>query len=259
MTALVGNPQWRLLDADGALVVTAGGDQVFLVDDLPGAVADELAACWSDQPPTLEQLSPNARRAFEELRAIGAIMPGGVPAGPELSVGIRWVGSGVPGFADVVKAELDTRLLASDPQLVLVVRTTGTLRDLIALADDAELQQRPHLLVDLAAHHTIALGPLVIPGFTACLGCFAGRVSRRWGDPEPAPRPGATSPAAALAAAGLALAQVERVASRRFDLADHTMSLDLHTFEARHSAVLRWSGCPSCAHATTTGRVPLPW
>ncbi len=51
MRRVIGDPGWRLFEQDGLLVASAGTDEVWLVDDVPGTVLDELAPCWSEAPP----------------------------------------------------------------------------------------------------------------------------------------------------------------------------------------------------------------
>lgn len=255
---LVGDPAWRLVEEQGVLVATGGGDQVWVVDDLPGSVAAELAGCWSDNPPRYEDLSAQALRAVEQLRSLGAIIPGGLSAGPTMTVGIVWCGEDVDAMADPLASLLGPRWTsAADADLVVVVRSTLPLADVPAAISD--VAHRPHLFVDLASHRTIALGPFVVPGYSACLGCMTGRVRRRWGDPPPPSIPGATAPAIALMAAGWTAAQLDAIATGRYELLDRTHSLNVLTGEATTAPVLRWADCPQCARAVTTGRVSLPW
>jgi len=251
MTRVVGDPAWRLLDQDGYLVVTAGADEVWVIDDLPGALADELAACWSAEPPESNALSAQAQRALEHLRSLGAVGPQlALPARP--GVGVVFVGEPVRAFIEAL-----ARLWPDEgDDLQVIVRTNAPLR---RLAERAGEWADPHLLVDLASHHTLTLGPFVVPGLSACVGCAAGRVAARWGDPEPPPVPAATAAAAAETAAALVVTQLERIAAGHYDLADATVSLDLASLETTRSTCLRSASCPSCGSLVTDGRLELPW
>ena len=67
----------------------------------------------------------------------------------------------------------------------------------------------PHVGVDLTLHHTIVLGPFVVPGVSACLACGVVRTTHRWGEAPVAPRPGVVRSLAVVAA--LLLVQLELV------------------------------------------------
>lgn len=266
---VVGDPRWRLFTQNDYLIATAGSDELWVVDDVPADVASELAVCWSERPPTIDQLSRPAALAVEQLRAVGVFGPQNT-VGSRPRVAVVWSGDPVPGFAASLAeicADHDWPPPVLDPEsaadLTVVVRTTGSLTETGELAGRLVWQDRIHLLCDLAAARTIAVGPLVVPGHTACLGCLAGRIANRWGDPPTPARPAVTAGAGPVVAAGLVGHHVRLAAEEsRFPLVDATVSLELDTLRGDHSPCLTLPQCPYCAgfrDSVDDGRVVLPW
>lgn len=265
----MGDPRWRLFTQNGYLIATAGSDEMWVVDDVTGEVVSELTACWTERPPRLDQLSDAAVLAVEQLRAVGVFGPQHtVPAHPKIAVINN--GEPVPVFTDTLSRlcrdqgwpELLINQTA-DADLTVVVRSTGSLTETAAIGSRLLRADRIHLLCDLAAARTVALGPFVVPGHSACLGCLAGRLGNRWGDPPTPRRPGATGAIGATTAAGL-VAHHLRLATdeERFPLVDATISVDLDSLRGEQSPCLTLPQCPNCADlrgGTGRGRVALPW
>lgn len=254
---MVGDPGWRVFQQEDLLLVTAGTDEVWLIDDVPGHVADELAACWSDRPPLPSSLSPVALLAVAQLRSLGAVRAAVDLAGG-FTIGVTTVGSPTAGLAEALGGlrELVDPAMAD---VVVIVRTAASLQEFGAAS--AELVRRGvvHLAVDLVADHTVSLGPLVIPGHTGCIGCLAARVGWRWGDLVPPVQPGAADASGALLVAGLIERQLRLLGAGRFELADRTVSIDLVTLVSSSSPCLRTARCPVCADTLSDGRLALPW
>ena len=139
-----------------------------------------------------------------------------------------------------------------NPDLLLVVRTTGTLLDLVEVARETKV---PHLLLDLAYHHTAAIGPFVVPGAGACLACLAVRAGRRWGDPPPPPHPAATSQDFPIS---LALQAVQNIRNGSLALLDAVVTVNLDEFTTTRESVLPAADCEICPKVEF-GRVTLPW
>ena len=68
----------------------------------------------------------------------------------------------------------------------MLVRHTATAPDIVRRASELE---RPHLFVDMSFHHTVSIGPLVIPHETPCVACLQGRLRERWGERQPVADP----------------------------------------------------------------------
>lgn len=253
----IGDPRWRLFEQDGLLLASAGTDEVWLIDDVPGSDAAELAQCWSAHPPFPSDLSPRARLALAQLRSLGAVRPEFDP-GPEPTVGMIIVGTPVAGLADSIAAWRPF-VPPEGADVVVLVRTSARWDQVVAVAADLVERNVVHLFVDLAAQHTISLGPLVVPGHSACAGCLASRVGWRWGDPPLPVEPGATDGSAGAVVAGLVHRQLDLLTAGRFELVDRCVSLDLATLVSTSSPCLRTARCSICADVVTDGRLTLPW
>lgn len=258
MTDLVVDPSWRMQLHPQGVVVYAGADLSFLIPDVSTSDAAVLADLFE---PTTDgepyRLAPNAlpagvRRLLPQLRSVGAVrIQGIVRADPQL--GIRIVGEPDKQFQDFLAERL---LLTDEPELLLVLRTSGNLRDLMAVARDLAERRTPYLFVDAAYHHSLGLGPFVVPGATACVGCLAGRVGQRWGDPIPPARPGALADPALPAA--LIEHAVTRIGRGSLALLDRVVTYHLDELTTNSEDVLPSADCPACP-SRTVGRITLPW
>jgi len=254
--SLVADPAWHAQVRDEGLVVYAGADLAYLIPDLPRAVAVALAGLFE---PVLRgvartvdesRLGEPVRRHVAQLRTLGALRPAGLPAedARPMGVGTRVVGEAPAGLVE----RLPTLPHNENPDFLLVVRTTGTLVDLIEVARETTV---PHLLLDLAYHHTAAIGPFVVPGAGACLACLAVRAGRRWGDPPPPPRPGALAHDFPIS---LAMQAIQNIRSGSLTLLDAVVTVNLDDFTTTRESVLPAAGCEICPKVEF-GRVSLPW
>lgn len=251
--SLVADPAWHAQIRDEGLVVYAGADLAYLIPDLPGAVAVALAGLFE---PVLRgvartvdesRLGEPVRRHVAQLRTLGALRPAGLPvddASP-MGIGTRFVGEAPAGLVERLPHD-------DDPDLLLVVRTTGTLLDLVEVARETKV---PHLLLDLAYHHTAAIGPFVVPGAGACLACLAVRAGRRWGDPPPPPRPAALTHDFPIS---LAMQAIQNIRNGSLALLDAVVTVNLDDFTTTRESVLPAADCEICP-ALPVGRVSLPW
>ncbi len=249
---------WRLSYEDGLLVLSAGADRAYGLEDVGERAALELLEAWERGSVEPEELSSPARNAAEELIQAGALSRG-VAEGALRAVEVRFVGqheAELERHLSVgIAASGALRLADGDAELLLYVRTSGRLFEVY---ESAEPVLVPHLLLDLAYDHTISLGPLVYAGETACLACLAGRIGRLWGDSQPPPRP-AMLEGPALAAA-LATRELEKVAAGDVRLANATAAYDFETHHVTVGAVYKLPWCPVCGDgAETNGRIDLPW
>jgi hypothetical protein len=248
---------WRLTREGDVLVLSAGADRLYALDDLDEETALEVLGGWENGDLAIETLSPRARGVAEDLIQAGALQCEGRRAEPP-SVAICWVGEPDERLQSQIVSGVSVSSTLSEadgePDMVLFVRTNGRLVETYQGA----VPQVPHLLLDLAYHHTVSLGPLVLVGETACLACLAGRIGSLWGDAEPPPRP-AVLESPALPAA-LAVRELERVASGDVRLAGATAAYDLESHSVVVGAVYRLPWCPICGDdAASPGRVDLPW
>jgi len=259
VTALIADDGWRATARAEGLVVTAGADLVYLLPDVSDVDARAVAAVF-EQPSAFEPdaLPAPARALLPTLRGLGALRPAALPTPTrprELAVAVQLVGTDPGGLLDTLAGELRV-VDAAQADLRLVVRTTGSLRDLMDVAARLATEDAVHLLLDLAHHHTVVIGPLVVPGAGACLGCLAVRAANRWGDPPAPERPGAAvEPRWPAALAGHS---VRRIGAGSLALLQRSVAHHLDELTATAEDVLPSADCPQCATATT-GRLRLPW
>jgi bacteriocin biosynthesis cyclodehydratase domain-containing protein len=258
----VPSSHWSLQHEDGLLVLSAGADELFAIEDVRTDAAVELVEAWSAETIDADSLSAPTRDVFDRLVAAGIVTPACSDARTS-KVSLHVVGTAGAELADA----LDSALAASSAlelveaersELVVFVRASGRLAELYDGAP--EWQHRPHLLLDVAYDHTISLGPLVFPGDTACLGCLIGRIAHYWGD-APAPARPRMLRYPALIASLLAL-EVEKIAAGDIGLVNTTVSWDLRGWEIRRDAVYKLPWCPRCGEpdgGEAIGSIDLPW
>jgi bacteriocin biosynthesis cyclodehydratase domain-containing protein len=256
----VGNPEWSAAYEQGFLILSGGADHLFGIEDVRPEVADELTALWQ-QPAESARLSTGAARLAPQLVNVGALRREVAP-GPPAEVGLIFSGHADDDLMSALAAEAagGRRWALADPAkaaLTLVVRTGGRLSE----TSDGIDHPAPgvHLLLDIAFHHTISLGPLVFPGESACLACLAGRVARWWGDPAPPAKPAVQRQTRLIAA--IAALELDKIAAGDYGLVNTTVALDLGRYDARRHPLYKLPWCPVCGDQwqENVGRLDLPW
>lgn len=246
---------WTLEREGDDLVVHAGADLRYAIADIAPSAADEVLAAWRSGDFAGVSRSQASAEIVDQLATVGALRPATVPGGSAFSTVVHFAGRPVPALARAIAA---TDSGAGDATLAVLVRTDATLADLAALAATMETA---YLVVDVAYHHTVALGPLVVRGETACAGCLAGRISARWGDSRPPPEPAATH---VPVVAAVVAHEVAKVAAGTSLLVNRTVAVDLDRWHTVEETLLRLPWCPMCGDGGATGgarqgRMDLPW
>jgi len=263
------DPSWALVHEPGLLLLHAGADDLFAIEDVTDSVAAEVLTQWRAEVISRDGLSHEADDVFGQLVSAG-IIRNLIEPRPEYSIDLRFAGSRdtrlEAAIADalpfgVVLGGGDGRgvvLGGETSDLVVFIRTDGTLADVVA--DDYAALVTPHLLLDLAFDHTICLGPLVFARQTAGLCCLVGRLWSRWGDrtPPSKPRmtehPGLSGGLAAMTIANILLRQDRSLVNR-------TVAYDFRAQEVQAHSVYRLPMCPACGTgaAAAERRIELPW
>ncbi|MEN4920244.1 hypothetical protein ABE485_16350 [Achromobacter spanius] len=253
----VNHPAWTLMEQqhDGQLllVLTAGSDESYIVDEAaPDDVARQVLAAWQEQRLATLLDDPRCGAAARQIQRAGALAPARAVR-PVTGYRLSWLGDPLPGLAEALQAQPGADG-GGENAIDIIVRTNASWQQ--ALAQYAGLRpDTPHLFVDAAYHHTVCIGPYVVPGQTACLACLGNRVAHRWGDlPMPA-GPAACRPEllAALLAPLLAAGQ------GLLPFVEYSVSLNLQTLASTRDKVFQLPWCPVCGTATATGMLHLPW
>lgn len=243
--ALAWSPSWTIAGTErGSVVLSAGGDRRVAIDGLTEGTVGATERWWGGG--RIEAAEGDERRLLDRLVALGAVVPVGAPG-----LAVDLVGDGDPSLlarlADRL-GEAGVRVAGEPDALAVVVRTDGHW---------PTPPPQVHLGLDLGLHHTVVLGPLVVPGATACTRCAEQRAARRWGEPSLPPVPAVTRHLGAIA--DLLAIQVELVAAGTSPLVNATIAWDLERGTTDRQSVFKMVGCPRCDHGPVPGRVELAW
>lgn len=225
------SPHWQVTVEAGQVRCCAGNDSTHLLAELSPEVIESVAA-WVAEGGIPEDVAPEAAPVAAFFSSSG-IAAGESPRRP-----LRWREVGSTG--------LEFGPVGGHEDVEIIVRTNGSLADLTEACAEAS---DAHVLVDLCAHHTVSIGPLAHVGFTACGGCYAARLTQRWGDPQPPDRPRLVDHSDL--AMGLLQVQLDRPGPT--GLLNGTISLDLESGLTRHHRLLRSPSCLVCGPADIAG------
>lgn len=239
------SPAWRIESLGEHLLVQAGADEVYVIDEAPAGEHERLIhLCESGEAAACAH-DPLLGAALRQLRRMGVLVPEGAAQVFEAHARLVWLGEPCEALAEGLRSQgwqLSEPESVADAPLTLLVRTDASWSDVMQ-AYGLWHGRGPHLLVDLAHHHTLSVGPLVVPGQTACLACLGHRIVQRWGDLPPPPRPEMLRRAAGVAAL---LSDAVRLGS---ELVEQVAALDLRQLRLSRHRVHVQPGCPVCLAA----------
>jgi len=259
------NPAWALFSQPHAqrqlLLVSGGADELYVVDeaDTP-AIIERILGHWQDDTLAILQDDPDGGPAVRQLMRLGVLVPSQAVR-PVRRYALDWLGEPLPGLADAfdqhASADLQRVDAVADADLLVLVRHGLGWEQALARYR-TQMPVQPHVLLDLSYHHTLALGPYVVPGQSACVYCLGNRVLRRWGEAVvPALPEVATQPARIAALVAPLLDQPHLL----LGYLERSVWLDLHRLHGERDRVLRLPWCPACqgGEASLPAPLPLPW
>lgn len=250
---------WTLQNRDDQLVCSAGADQLFAIDEIDHVTMELLLELGKKGKFETTVLPKRAMEIAEQLLAAGIVLPRLPSKGKTSRLGIVGLNQDLLAMKQLAESLGATIVAQQKADILLVFRTNQSFAELLEELDYSNLAT-PHLLIDLAYHHTISLGPLVFPGQTACLACLQGRLTNRWGDDQPPIKP-AMNTANELALQLLKLELSKIINSDDYSLVQKTVVYD---FEARSidiNPLYKVPICPVCANNSLdiSGKIALPW
>jgi len=247
-------PEWKIQQAGQSLIISGGADARYEVD-LETPAPSFFATLPSDRPFVRRALDGRDERVLEQLITAEIIVPV-LKTSPVLKVAIMGDREGVvlPASKNLVVVG------ARQPyDCALIVRVNATYAALLEGLDYPSIT-KPHLLVDLAFHHTASIGPLVFPGETACIACLQGRVATRWGDETPPQLPKVADDYSALVWE-LVATELSRISRGDTSLTNKTIAWNFQDRAVRENQLLKVPLCPICTQNTIdhSGALALPW
>ena len=259
------NPAWALFSQTHAqrelLLVSGGADELYVVDeaDTP-MVVERILGHWRNDTLAVLQDDAECGPAVRQLIRLGVLAP--LQAVRKMQrYALDWLGEPVPGLADAfdrhASADLQRVDAVADAELLVLVRHGLGWEQALARYR-ARMPAQPHLLVDLSYHHTLALGPYVVPGQSACVYCLGNRVLRRWGDAAVPAMPAVAAQPARIAALVAPLLDQPHLL---LGYLERSVWLDLHRLHGERDRVLRLPWCPACqrGEAVLPAPLSLPW
>ena len=240
------NSAWALCSPEpGRLLISAGADEAYEIDGLePSTIA--TARAWSRGSDVSAGgsglLEAEAQGLADHLVSLGALVSATGSTEPLVVLGEGPVACEIRSSNPMTSTDL-TLIVAEGPGAI----------------DNAEVSPPtgPHLLVDATGHHTVVLGPYVIPGFTACVECLALRSLRRWPKPVVSTAPQvARAPAVIAQLVAVQVLEIERFASQ---LVNATAAWDLSTGTCQRDDLLKVPNCSRCRSIESKPTVFLPW
>lgn len=270
----INSPAWTLLEQahDGhmLLVLTGGADETYIVDE---AVSDtcvhRVFQAWQNECLSSLLDDPECGAAVRQIHRVGALVPPRA-LGEVKRFSVAWLGDPCEALIPVLTTMMaeyrialqgdvphDAGAGANIDDLLLVVRTNAQWAS--ALSTYAALRPRPrHLFIDAAYHHTVSIGPYVVPGETACVACLGHRVAHRWGDLSGPAKPAMSSRPQSVASL---LAPLLMAPGGLLPFLEHSVSLNLQTLSSVRDKVFQLPGCPVCEgrHELSAGALNLPW
>jgi bacteriocin biosynthesis cyclodehydratase domain-containing protein len=243
------SPAWRI-EREADVLHLVGGDDALYDLGLDGANATLWGELDRQDRFARTDLSDADTAILEALLTAGIVVPD-LPPRAHLKVAV--IGDPTPlSLVAAPCVRVDT-VAAAD--LVLLVRHTSGHEPLLRRVHYDQIVA-PHLYIDIAYHHTLSLGPLVLPGETACVSCLYGRLRERWGEHDPAPSPGVVSDYPGIVEA-LVTHELGRIAAGDTSLVRRTVSWNLLARTSTSEILLGVAECPVCAQPNRLQEIPM--
>ena len=246
------SPHWRIQRTEDGLHIYGGADAEYLLDSPKKSFFDSLTT--STKPFLKTKLNTDDEALFEQLLSAAVLVP---YMRPKKTTKLFIFGDAA---AVNIPAKSFKACSASIAELGLLVKHTSSFANLLHNVKYQNVRY-PHLFVDMSLHHTLSIGPLVFPGYTACVACLQGRIGNRWGDAEPATQPLAGARLNALADALIGAELEKIVQDQDYSLVNHSYEWDIAARNVQKNKLLKVPFCPVCNKATVDFSKPLviPW
>ncbi|MBU4099686.1 hypothetical protein KJ980_08660 [Patescibacteria group bacterium] len=258
MSKYAPNPNWTILYENNLLILNAGADKIFAIENVPQETAEELIKSWKEKLVDPINLSQPAKDIFTQLITANIVkIAGGKENKAIKEVSVKFIGDNIPKLLDLIKSNKNINVDGNNPaDLIIFIRTNSLLKDLTN--KEYKNLSTPHLLVDISYHHTFSIGPLVYLGETACMGCLIGRLSNYWGDAMPPKQPAIAGSINLIA--DIIKMELNKMLDGDQSLINKTVSYDFENYEIKTNKLYKLPWCPFCkTPIANPGYISLSW
>jgi hypothetical protein len=244
------NLNWNMIFEDGKLFILKGADEIFYLDEVSREAAEILYNAYLQEDfDNIENIE-----IVQKLEHAGVIYKEIFEHKKPFKFGIKYLGTPIEMLSSILTQK--SEFAEENPDLLLLIRTNKTLKQSL---DEYETLFVPHLFVDLAYSNIISIAPLIYKNHTACLGCYIGRLTKNWGDPEPPIEPCATYKIDLISAFITEKLNEYAKFGNCPDLINNVWNFNIKTFEAKYNAIYRLPWCPICGIQPENKHIDLPW
>lgn len=253
---------WTMDLIDGRLIATAGADAIFEIDELNEDERVRFFKAYQAGDIAILEDDAGFASVISKLIQAGVFYRQILRAGKDVRVRLMWsagVNQDVLLALEFANKNSGVIFVEEEADIVVVIRGSGELMPISNLTKDIST---PYLFVDTAFDHTISVGPFVVPGETACMTCFAGRLTRAWGDITPPSNPRMGN--RALLCAAIILEAIENFREKGVCPAyiERVWSLDVTSMKTTSEKLFKLPWCTTCGSETSgfgEGSFELPW
>jgi bacteriocin biosynthesis cyclodehydratase domain-containing protein len=247
-------PEWVIHQEENSLIISGGADARFEIE-LENSKPSFFSTLKNTTFFSRDELNEADLRVLEELVTAEIVVPR-LQKNNTLRVAILGDDS---KLAPIIDTNIKIVESNQDYDLALIIRTNSTYSDLLKDVDYQSII-KPHLLVDIAFHHTLSIGPLVFPAETACIACLQGRITTRWGDNTPPPKPLVATKYERVIPELIAT-ELARIAKDDTSLTNKTVSWNFQERAIKKDQLLKVPICPVCTQnkIDQRGALALPW
>ncbi len=245
------NKNWRVYREGDRIIISWWQDMLYFMDEIDSTNIEAFLSIYNAESINSSQFDSQFADISKKLLNAGILYIDDRKdsKNKKIQYKIQWCWD----KNEILEKSLEQELNKSDIfssqdtniDIIIYIRTNSLLHNCIDTAYKHD-SKSPHILIDLANHHTISFGPYVKFGSTSCLGCLIWKIQYHWGDvniPE--------SPKVTLNTWLISHLLKEFLVTFRDiwscpNLVNNTISWNLDKMTLQHESIFQLPWCPFC-------------